>query len=260
MFLHLPQGRLEARRIDGPEPTLVFLHEGLGSTGLWRDFPDQVCEATGLGGLLYSRFGYGNSDPAPLPRPLTYLDDEGALVPSVLAAAGVNSTILIGHSDGASIALAAAASDGRAVCAGEARQIYGLALLAPHVTVEDDNLATIRQAGDRYTSTDLRDRLARHHAHVDVAFRGWHGAWTDPGFRAWSLTSQLPDITAPVLVIQGETDPYGSTEQARLVAAGVSGPAEVLLLPDCDHSPQRDRPTETLAAIVTLVRRSLQEG
>jgi pimeloyl-ACP methyl ester carboxylesterase len=260
VFLHLPQGRLEARRIDGPEPTVVFLHEGLGSAGLWRNFPDQVCAATGHGGLIYSRFGYGDSDPAPLPRPVTYLDDEGGLLPAVLAAAGVSAAILLGHSDGGSIALAAAAADGRAVATGQERRILGAALLAPHVTVEDDNLATIRDAGERYANTDLRERLARHHHNVDVAFRGWHDAWIDPAFKAWSLTGKLPDVTVPVLVVQGEADPYGSTDQARLIAAGVSGPVDMLLLPDCGHSPQRDQPVETLTAVVRLVERSAQQA
>jgi pimeloyl-ACP methyl ester carboxylesterase len=255
VFIQLPQGRLEARRIEGPEPIVVFLHEGLGSTGLWRDFPDQVCQATRLGGLIYSRGGYGASDPVPLPRPLSYLDDEGALLPAVLDAASVRQAIIVGHSDGASIALAAAAADGRGAAQGRARTILGVAVLAPHVTVEDDNLATIREAGDRYTSTDLRDRLARHHTKVDMAFHGWHDAWTDPGFKTWTLVPQLPHITVPTLVVQGETDPYGSTEQARLIANGVSGPVEVLLLPDCGHSPQRDHPQKTLAAVVSLVQR-----
>lgn len=259
MFIQLPQARLEARRIEGPDPIVVFLHEGLGSTALWRDFPDQVCRATGLGGLIYSRAGYGASDPVPLPRPLSYLDDEGALLPAVLDAASVRQAIVVGHSDGGSIALAAAAADGRRAAQGRPRRILGLAVLAPHVTVEDDNLATIREAADRYTSTDLRERLARHHTNVDVAFRGWHDAWTDPGFRSWTLVPQLAHITVPTLVVQGETDPYGSTEQAQLIANGVSGPVEILLLPDCGHSPQRDHQEETLAAVVSLVRRATEE-
>ena len=255
MFLHVAGRRLEARRIPGPPPEVVFLHEGLGSAGLWRDVPDRVCEAAGRGGLVYSRAGYGRSDPVPLPRPLSYLDDEGRLVPEVLDAAGIAQAVLVGHSDGASIALAAAADDGPAA-SGPPRRILGAALLAPHVSVEDANVRAIREIGGRYQTTDLRERLARHHGHVDVAFRGWHDAWTDPGFRRWSLLEALPAVAVPLLVVQGTADPYGSLDQARLVADRVSGPVEVLLLEGCGHDPQRERPAETLAALVSLVERA----
>jgi pimeloyl-ACP methyl ester carboxylesterase len=256
MFLTVGERRLEARRIDGPVPEVVFLHEGLGSVGLWRDFPDQVCDAAGRGGLVYSRAGYGRSDPVPLPRPLGYLDDEAVLVPAVLDAAGIDRAVLVGHSDGASIALGAAAAEGE--FPPTARRILSVAALAPHVIVEASNVATIHETGERYRTSDLRERPARHHRDVDVAFRGWHDAWIDPGFRSWSLVDRLPAISVPVLVVQGLADPYGSTEQARLIEQGVSGPVEVLLLDGCGHTPQRERPGETLAGVVELVRRAVE--
>jgi pimeloyl-ACP methyl ester carboxylesterase len=255
MFLQVRDRRLDARRIDGPAPEVVFLHEGLGSVGLWRDFPDLVCQSTGTGGLVYSRAGYGASDPVPLPRPIGYLDDEAALVPEVLDAAGIHRAVLVGHSDGGSIALGAAAEDGEMPAS--RRRILGVAALAPHVIVEASNVHTIRETGERYRTTDLRDRLARHHTHVDVAFRGWHDAWTDPAFASWSLVRRLPAVSVPVLVVQGLADPYCSAAQARLIETGVSGAVEVLLLVGFAHTPQRERPQETLAAVVDLVRRSL---
>jgi pimeloyl-ACP methyl ester carboxylesterase len=252
MFLSVAGRRLEARRIVGPPPEVVFLHEGLGSVGLWRDFPDRVCEASGRGGLLYSRGGYGASDPVPLPRPLTYLDDEAALVEAVVDAAGIDEAVLVGHSDGASIALGAAIADARRHPEGEGR-ILGVAALSPHAFVEADKVRAIRDTGARYRDTDLRERLSRHHARVDVAFRGWHDAWTNPAFAAWSLVDDLGAIRVPVLVVQGETDPYGSLEQARRIAHGVAGPAEVVVFPACGHDPHRDHPEETLAAVARLV-------
>ena len=243
--------RLEARRIEGSEPTVVFLHEGLGSAGLWRDVPDRICAATGQGGLVYSRAGYGASDPVELPRPLSYLDDEAALLPAILDAAGIDRAILVGHSDGASIALRAAADDG---ATGSGR-IAGVAVLAPHVDVEPANVDAIRQTGERYRTSDLRQRLARHHTHVDVAFRGWHDAWTDPGFARWSIVDKLPAITVPTLVVQGGADPYGSLRQARLIEEHAGGPVEVVVLEGCAHTPQRERPEETRAAVTRLIRR-----
>lgn len=240
--------RLEARRVEGPEPILVFLHEGLGSAGLWRDTPDRLFPTTGQGGLVYSRAGYGASDPVELPRPLSYLDDEAALVPAILDAAGIERAVLVGHSDGASIALRAAADD-------HAGRIAAVAVLAPHVDVEPANVEAIRETGERYRTGDLRERLQRHHTHVDVAFRGWHDAWTDPGFATWSIVDRLPDVTAPTLVVQGDSDPYGSLRQARLVEQQARGPVETLVLEGCQHTPHRERPEETLAAIEALVRR-----
>ncbi len=182
-FLEVGGVRLEARWA-GPQPesapTLVFLHEGLGSASLWRDFPDRLAAETGCGALVYSRAGYGKSDPIALPRPVRFMHDEAAILPAVLAAAGVREHVLIGHSDGASISLIHA---GSAPSPG-LRGLRGLILEAPHVFTEPHGLASIARIREAYRDTDLRARLARHHgANVDVAFRGWNDVWLDPGVR-----------------------------------------------------------------------------
>ena len=230
--------------------SLVFLHEGLGSVGLWRDFPERACAAAGgRAGFAYSRRGYGRSDPRPLPWPLDYMEQEAALLPSVLAAAGISRAVLVGHSDGATIALLAAAGS-------SGPEIDGVVALAPHVTVEAQNLAAIREIGERYATTDLRARLGRHHDHVDVAFRGWHDSWTAPGFATWDIRPRLAGLTVPTVVVQGRSDPYGTVEQARFVVDSTQGPTDVVLLADCGHSPHVDRPAETLAAVSNLVART----
>ena len=234
---------IEAERF-GPltGPTLVFLHEGLGSLGLWRDFPRRLSEACGLGGFVYSRAGYGASDPAPLPRPVTYMHDEAALLPLVLREAGITEPVLIGHSDGASIAL---------IHGGPAR---ALVLLAPHVFTEEAGLQSIARMREQYDSGGpLRARLARWHQHVDAAFRGWNDAWLHPDFRAWNLEEFLPRITAPVLLIQGRDDEYGSTKQLDAICRGVRAPCHIELLENCGHSPHRDQPDQTLRLIQTFI-------
>lgn len=249
---HLEVGpaRLEYRRW-GPDPaaageaapTLVLLHEGLGCVALWRDFPERLAAATGCGVLAYSRAGYGGSSPCALPRPLTYLHDEARdVLPAVLDAIGLRRGVLLGHSDGASIAAIHAGSrpDPR---------IRGLILIAPHFFTEPQGLAAIAAARRAYETGGLRGRLARYHHDVEAAFRGWNDAWLDPGFESWDLTEFLPGITRPLLLLQGAEDPYGSPRQVETAAASVSGPAEVHLLPDCRHGPHLERPEETLAAI-----------
>ncbi|HEY4042935.1 MAG TPA: alpha/beta fold hydrolase, partial [Rhodopila sp.] len=202
----------------GPDPaealTLVLLHEGLGSVGLWRDVPEQLAGRTGCGVFAYSRFGYGNSDPTPLPRPMTYMHHEAqSVLPQVLRAVGIRRAVLVGHSDGGSIA---------AIFAGTpdlSADLAGLVTIAAHFFVEDVNLASIRQIGDTYQNGDLRQRLARHHRDVDAAFRGWNEAWLDPRFRAFDITGFLPAIRVPVLALQGADDPYGTEEQLKVFAA-----------------------------------------
>jgi pimeloyl-ACP methyl ester carboxylesterase len=232
-------------------PALVFLHEGLGSARQWRDFPARVGHATGLDAFAYSRVGYGASSPVDLPRPLTYMQDEAKeLLPRLLDVLGIDSAILIGHSDGGSIALVHAALDARA----KRGRIRAVVLEAPHVFVEDVSVASIAKAREAYETGDLRERLAKHHGtNVDGAFRGWNDAWLDPGFRAWNIEEYLPSIEAPVLVIQGEDDPYGTRAQVDAVARQVSGPVETLMLPACGHAPHRDRPEATEAAIALFV-------
>jgi pimeloyl-ACP methyl ester carboxylesterase len=245
VFVTVRGKKIEARQIGGGTgPTLVFLHEGLGSAGLWRDFPDKVAEATGLRAFVYSRAGYGASDPAPMPRPVRYMHDEAELLPEILAAAGIADPLLVGHSDGASIALIYAGSGGKA---------RGLVVEAPHVFTEEMGLRSIALAREAYERGELRKRLAKHHQNVDAAFWGWNRPWLDPGFRDWNLEEFLPRIAAPILVVQGEDDEYGTRKQVDAIQRGARD-VQVLMLANCGHSPHRDQPEETLRAIAAFVR------
>lgn len=233
-------------------PTLVFLHEGLGCAALWKDFPERVAEATGLGGMAYSRRGYGGSDPVEVPRPLSYMHEEGLeVLPAVLEAAGIRTAILVGHSDGASIAL---------INAGGRRdpRVRGLVLMAPHVFNEDLSVRSIRAAKEAYENGPLREQLARWHGdNVDCAFWGWNRAWLDPGFLAWNIEEYLPAIEIPCLVIQGQDDQYGTIAQVEAIRQQVAGPAEVMMLPDCRHSVFRDQSAASLDAIVRFAGQCL---
>lgn len=237
-------------------PTLVFLHEGLGSVAQWRDVPAVLAERTGCGALVYSRAGYGRSEPVPLPRPLDVMEREATeSLPELLDAAGVREAVLVGHSDGASIAIVhAAAARGR-------ERVRGLVLEAPHVFVEDVSVASIARAKVAYETTDLRARLAKYHGeNVDIAFRGWNDVWLDPGFRSWSLERFLPAIEVPVLLLQGEDDEYGTRAQLDAIARGVPGPVDLRLLPSCGHSPHRDQRDATVDAITAFVRGLTRQG
>ncbi len=249
-FVDIDEGRIETRRISGPGPQLVMLHEGLGSVAMWRDFPDRLADATGRGVLVYSRFGYGSSDPVPLPRPLTYMHHEGLTVlPKLLDVCDVGDCILVGHSDGASIAIIHTGGD-------RDPRVRGLVLMAPHVFNEPVCVASIEKAREAWSATDLRARLARYHGdNVDCAFRGWNDAWLDPGFIDWNIEEYLSGIAVPTLVIQGEDDEYGTLRQVDAIRDGITGEVAVEVLADCRHSPHRDRPEATLAAICTLVDR-----
>jgi pimeloyl-ACP methyl ester carboxylesterase len=245
-FLHAGGHRLEYRRIVGPasRPVLVFLHEGLGSTALWKDFPDAVAAATGCPALVYSRCGYGRSDPLQGPHAVDYMHREAReVLPQVLGALGIAEPFLVGHSDGASIAL---------IHAGAGHAVRGVVAMAPHVFVEDLTVASIAEAKVAWTTTDLPRRLGRYHEHVESAFRGWNDIWLHPDFRAWNIESCLPRITCPVLVIQGEDDQYGTRAQVDAIAAQVPGGARVLLLPGCRHSPHVDCREAVIAAIATF--------
>jgi pimeloyl-ACP methyl ester carboxylesterase len=239
-------------------PTLVFLHEGLGCVSLWRDFPARLAAATGCGALVYSRAGYGGSDPVALPRGPRFMHHEGLVVlPEVLAAAGVREAILVGHSDGGSIALVYAGSREKA----EEPRLHGLALEAPHVFCEDVTVAAISSAVEAYREGDLRRALERHHgANVDVAFHGWSGAWLEPAFRAWTIEEYLPAVRVPVLVVQGEEDAYGTIRQVEAIEAGCRGAVRRLLLPGCGHSPHGEEPEATLRAMAEFVREALTAG
>lgn len=229
-------------------PVLVFLHEGLGCAAIWRDFPDRVAAATGCGALVYSRAGYGGSDPLPGPRPLSYLRDEGLeVLPALLARFALSDAVLIGHSDGGSIAVIGAGS-----AAGPA--VRGAVLLAPHVFNEAFCIAGIRAAAAAYQTTDLRDRLARlHDDRVDAVFAGWRDVWLHPDYQQWNIEEYLPRIAAPLLVIQGRDDQYGTAAQHQAIARQSGGPVETLVLDDCGHVPHREQPDGTLAAIRRFV-------
>jgi pimeloyl-ACP methyl ester carboxylesterase len=253
-MLDLGDQQLEYRWI-GPEPstaaTLVLLHEGLGCVGLWNDFPDRLAAATGLGVFLYSRTGYGASSTIVRPRPLNYMHNEAEQVlPRVLHAIGFQRGLLIGHSDGASIATIYAGSI-------EDHRINGLVLIAPHFFVEDMGLAAIAQAKLAYESGDLRQRLARWHQDVDAAFRGWNEAWLDPGFRAWDITDALAYIRVPVAILQGVDDQYGTLRQIAVAEEECYCPVEVTLFDGVQHSPQREAPDRTLQVVADFAKRTL---
>jgi pimeloyl-ACP methyl ester carboxylesterase len=226
-------------------PTLVFLHEGLGSLGLWRDFPQRLSERTGLGAFVYSRAGYGKSTPAPLPRPVRYMHDEAALLPQILQEAGVNDSILVGHSDGGSIALIHAAK----------HPVAGLALIAPHVFVEDLTVQEIRRTRELFETGGLRERMARHHDDPDAAFRGWCDVWVDPAFPEWNIEADARRVTAPALLIQGADDPYGTLAQIDRIEAAVRGPVERVVVDGAGHSPHLEAPEPALDALTRFVAR-----
>jgi pimeloyl-ACP methyl ester carboxylesterase len=240
--------RLECIHFAGdPErPALVFLHEGLGSVGLWRDFPGRVAAATGRRALVYSRFGHGDSDPLDRPRTPRFMHEEALeTLPALLDRLELGDPVLIGHSDGASIALIHAGTSGRPVS--------GLALLAPHVFVEDVSIAGIEAARRAFAETDLRARMARHHRDAEATFRAWNDAWLAPEFRAWNIEDVLPGISCPVLVVQGTQDRYGTLAQVDAIERGVRGPFRRLVL-EVGHAPHLEAPEETLAAIVRLIQ------
>ena len=228
--------RLEAAAFGPPPdaaPTIVLLHEGLGCVALWRDFPQKLAAATGCGVFAYSRAGYGRSDPIPLPRPLDYMTREARFVlPVVLGAIGFRRGVLVGHSDGASIAAIYAGPARRR--AGEGPRPDGAASSSPSRTASPRSPR--RSAPTR--AGDLKARLAKYHAHVDSAFRGWNGAWLDPGFAAWNIEEFVERWRAPALVIQGADDQYGTLAQVRAIEARAPTPVESLILDDCRHAPQ----------------------
>lgn len=236
--------------ITPEEPTLVFLHEGLGSVSLWREFPAQCAAACGLAALTYSRQGYGRSAPIPLPRPLDYMQREARdILPSLLREVGIERPVLFGHSDGASIALAYAAGE-------LGPPPVALALEAPHVFVETISTSSIAQSVEAFEHGDLRTRLQRHHGeNVEGAFYGWARAWLDPAFpTAFDLRGLLPHVTAPSLLIQEQGDPYGTKAQLDAIEADVRGPVTRLWLPGASHSPHREHPTEVIAGLRALTK------
>ncbi len=250
-FVEAGGHRLEIRWItpaagDAQGPTLVLLHEGLGSVALWKRFPEQLAERTGCRVLAYSRQGYGRSDRLNLPRAPDYMHREALdVLPELLDRLEVESPVLVGHSDGASIALIHAG--------GTARPLRAIVAMAPHVFVEALTIASIAQAKTAFETTDLRRRLGRYHDDVESTFRGWNDIWLAPAFRDWNIERYLPDIRVPVLLIQGEDDQYGTRAQVDAIARQCGAPARICMLPGCAHSPHVDQPDATLAAIADFL-------
>jgi pimeloyl-ACP methyl ester carboxylesterase len=235
--------RLEYRWIGAAQPshpTLVFLHEGLGSVAMWKDFPDSFCRAHGFRGLVFSRYGYGRSTPRPKDErwPVRFMHAQAEeVLPALFAQLGIERPWLIGHSDGGSIALLYASMFPEAVS--------GVAAIAPHIFVEDLSVRSIEQAREVYLSTDMRSKLARYHHDPDSAFWGWNDIWLDPAFRAWNIEEELTRIRCPILAVQGADDEYGTLRQIEGIAAKAPQ-TRLVVLPDCGHSPHRDQP-EALA-------------
>ena len=250
-FLTIGAADLEYRMV-GPSPadapTIVMLHEGLGSAGLWGDFPEKLQDATGAGVFVYSRAGYGASTPAKLPRPLDYMQLEALeVLPKLLDAIGFRLGLLVGHSDGASIAAIYAGSH-------QDHRVQGVAMIAPHFVVEDISVTSIAEIRQAYETGGLKAKLSRWHRDVDNAFYGWNGAWLDPGFRSWDISEYLAYIRVPVAILQGVDDQYGTLRQVEIAREECYCPVDVRVIPGAGHSPHREAPEATLHAISEFAR------
>jgi pimeloyl-ACP methyl ester carboxylesterase len=239
--------RLEYAWIEGGAPTLVFLHEGLGSIAQWRDFPAKLARATGCRAVVYDRYGYGKSDVLAAERVGVDFMHREALdaLPELLLKLKIESPILVGHSDGASIALIHAGS----------HPVRGVVVLAPHVFVEEPGLKSIRALNDTFETSGLAQRFGKYHRDAHKTFHLWADAWLDPAFRQWNIEACLPGIRCPVLAIQGEADQYGTMAQLDAIARQVGGPCELVKLQDCGHSPHKDKPKEVFDAVCAFIRR-----
>ena len=248
-FLVVRGRRIEYRRIAGAErqaPTMVFLHEGLGSISQWRDFPARIVAQTGLPAVIYARYGYGQSDVLQEPFGVDFMHREALdSLPELLRKLAIDRPILIGHSDGASIAL---------IHAGAGHALRGLVAMAPHVFVEDISVASIVAAKQTFETTDLPQKLARHHRDPAKTFYGWNDVWLKPAFRDWNIEAYLPGVHCPLLVIQGHDDEYGTMAQVDAIARKAGTSVEVLKVEACGHSPFRDQPEQVAQAIVRFVR------
>jgi pimeloyl-ACP methyl ester carboxylesterase len=241
---------LEVDRLAGPAgpSPIVFLHEGLGSVAMWRDWPAQVCEATGRAGFVYSRRGYGKSQAIPDVRGAGRLEPDYMhrealdVLPELLDRLGVEWPVLLGHSDGGTIALIHAARFAVRACI----------VMAPHVIVEDVSVRAIEEARDAYEASGLRQRLARYHDEVDVAFWQWNDIWLAPAFRGFDIRAECRRISAPVLAIQGEDDAYGTLRQIEEIEP--SGRIERAVLARCGHSPHKDQPELTKKRVAEFLR------
>lgn len=230
-------------------PTFILLHEGLGCVKLWREFPHQLAERTGMGVFVFSRKGYGKSSPVSLPRPLDYMSREATQeLPMVLDAIGLERGVLLGHSDGATISAVYAGSI-------EDFRIRGLILMAPHFFAEPIGLNAIRKAKENYVKSDLREKLARYHDDPDMAFNGWCNAWLDPDFMEWDVSDVIDYFRIPVLAIQGTDDQYGTLAQIETIEANIYSPLDTLILEDCGHAPHLEAADKTLSAIAEYAER-----
>ncbi|TDE36067.1 alpha/beta fold hydrolase [Antarcticimicrobium sediminis] len=230
-------------------PTIVMLHEGLGCAALWRDFPARVAARTGMGVLVYSRQGYGQSDPAKLPRPLDFMTREAVdVLPHVLDQAGIARCILFGHSDGATIA---------AIYAGSVEdfRVRGLILMAPHFFTEEMGLKEIAKAREVFARTDMKERMAKYHKDPENAFRGWNDTWLDPGFKAWNVGEVIDYLRIPVLAIQGRDDQYGTLAQIEEIESRSYAPVDTVILEDCKHAPHQEQSEQTLDAVAEFTAR-----
>ena len=244
---------LEYAWIEGKEPALVFLHEGLGSIRRWRDLPARVADATGRRVLVYDRYGCGDSELLAEARVgVRYLHREALeALPELLAALEVRDPVLIGHSDGASIAL---------IHAGAGHPVRGLALLAPHVFAEPQGLASIREARLHFETTDFPERMRKYHRDPRRTFYLWNDAWLDPEFERWNIEEYLAPIRCPVLLVQGADDQFGTLAQLDAIRRQVSGPCELLVLPQCGHSPSKDQPEKVLTALSGFIGKIIGTG
>lgn len=253
-FLTVQSRRIEFVRLHPGKPrpvapTIVMLHEGLGSIGMWRDFPQQVADATGCEVLVYSRYGYGNSEPIAQSHGVDYMHKEALeSLPDLLDQLNIHKPVLFGHSDGASIALIHAG--------GAKRELAGVIVMAPHVFVENKTVTSIAAAKEAYTKTAMREKLAKYHADVDSAFWGWNDIWLHPDFLRWNIEDYLPSISCPLLAIQGFEDEYGTMEQIEIVGRVVKD-AELVKLPNCGHSAHKDQPRAVLQAVSTFLEKIL---
>jgi pimeloyl-ACP methyl ester carboxylesterase len=247
-FIEVQGRKLEVERIAGPSGrTLVFLHEGLGSVAMWRDFPRKAAAAAGCAAVVYSRYGYGQSEALRGPHGTDYMHREALeALPELLAKLGIREPVLVGHSDGGSIALIHAAAH---------PEVQGVVAMAPHVFVEDLSVRSIAEARTAFETTDLAQKLGRYHSDAAKTFRGWNDIWLHPEFRAWNIEECLPRIRCPVLAIQGFDDEYGTMAQLDAIAKQTGGPVELLRLADCRHSPHRDQPGVVIEALSRFVDR-----
>jgi pimeloyl-ACP methyl ester carboxylesterase len=242
--LALSGGEIELLDVPGEDgkPSLVLLHEGLGSVGLWRGFPERLATATNSRTIAFSRYGHGQSDAPPKPRTPTFMHEEALeVLPELVAKLGIHEPLLVGHSDGASIALIYAAQ----------HPVTAVVAIAPHVFVEDMCLAEIRQTKQTFETTELRERMGRHHRDPDAAFYGWNDVWLHPEFPRWNIEDELPAIRAPLLLIQGTKDQYGTMAQLNSIEQRANGPVTRVHL-DCQHSPPTELPDETAEAIAAF--------